>query len=95
MKMILAAVALTIATPVFAQTSAPADPHSNHAPAEQQGHAGHSGSPGTDHAGHEMQGECSCCAQMKAGSKKMECCDKSAGAAAEADTHAGHNTSGQ
>ena len=90
MKMILAAVALTIASPAVAQTSAPADPHANHAPAQQ----GQSGGSTSDHAGHDMQGEC-CCAKMKAEGKKMECCDKPAGAAAEADPHAGHNMSDQ
>ena len=85
MKMILAAVALAIASPAVAQTSAPADPHANHA-GHQQG--------STDHAGHDMQGEC-CCEKMKAEGKKMECCDKPAGAAAEAVPHAGHNMSGQ
>lgn len=94
MKMILAAVALAIASPAVAQTSAPADPHANHAPA-QQGQAGPSGGSTSDHAGHDMQGEGSCCAKMKAEGKKMECCDKPAGAAAEADPHAGHNMSGQ
>lgn len=94
MKMILAAIALTIASPAVAQTSAPAGPHANHAPAQQQGQAGQSGSSSTDHAGHDMHGE-GCCAKMKAEGKKMECCDKPAGAAAEADPHAGHNMSGQ
>ena len=94
MKMILAAVALTIATPVVAQSSAPADAHANHAPAEQQGQAGHSGSAASGQAGHEMPGECPCCATMKAEGKKMECCDKPAGAS-EADPHAGHDASGQ
>ena len=94
MKMIFAAVALTIATPAVAQSSAPADAHANHAPAEQQGQAGHSGSAASGQAGHEMPGECPCCATMKAEGKKMECCDKPAGAS-EADPHAGPDTSGQ
>lgn len=94
MKMILAAVALTIATPVVAQSSAPADAHANHAPAKQQGQAGHSGSAASGQAGHEMPGECPCCAKMKAEGKKMECHDKPVGPS-EADPHAGHHTSGQ
>ena len=85
MKMILAAVALAIASPAVAQTPAAPNPHTNHA-GHQQG--------STDHAAHEMQGEC-CCEKMKAEGKKMECCDKPAGAAAQADPHAGHNMSGQ
>lgn len=85
MKMILAAVALAIASPAVAQTPAAPNPHANH--------AGHP-EGGADRAGHDMQGEC-CCEKMKAEGKKMECCDKPAGAAAQADPHAGHNMSGQ
>jgi hypothetical protein len=91
MKIILAAVALTIATPALAQTSAPADSHANHAPAEPMGQAGHAGGAGSEHEGHDMQSECSCCAKMKADGKEMECCDKAAGEAGDADPHAGHN----
>jgi len=93
MKMILAAVALAIASPAMAQTSAPADPHANHAPAEQQGHAGHAGG-GTEHEGHAMDGDC-CCGKMEADAKTMACCDDPAEAAGQADPHAGHGTSGQ
>lgn len=104
MKMLLAAIALTIASPALAQTAA-ADPHAGHS-----GHAGHTGhampaapasgqTPAADpHAGHDMSGDCckkaadgkmACCDKAKADGKKMECCDK----AASKDAHAGHDMS--
>jgi hypothetical protein len=92
MKMILAAVALTIATPALAQGSASADPHADHAPAQQPGNAEGSRE---GHEEHDAEGECACCAKMKAAGKEMECCDTAEGASSEADPHAGHNMSDQ
>ena len=106
MKMLLAAVAMMIASPALAQT-APADAHAGHAAHAAQaapgGHAGHT-APATDpHAGHDMSGgmmDCckkgadgtmACCAKMKAEGKKMACCDKPAASASSgADPNAGH-----
>lgn len=96
MKILLAAIALTIAVPAAAQTTQPAaDPHAGHTmPA---GHGQHDGE-----AGHE--GHMKCCAGMKDG-KKMECCDKAKADGTKmdccekhaktgaADPHAGHDMS--
>lgn len=105
MKMLFAAIALTIASPALAQTTAPADAHAGHGAANHAQHGAPAAPSNDPHAGHEMPGGCcdkmadgkamACCEKMKAEGKKMECCDKPAGAAAEADPHAGHNMSGQ
>jgi len=94
MKMVFAALAFAIASPVVAQDTA-TDPHASHAPAKEHG-LGQAGSSVDEHAGHDMQGEC-CCEQMKAAGAAMDCCDKPAAAAgpAEADPHAGHTMGGQ
>lgn len=104
MKMLFAAIALTIASPALAQ--APADAHAGHdAEAHQTGHAGHTTPSNDPHAGHEMGGGCCdkakpdgkmmpCCEKMKAAGRKMDCCDKQAKAkASTADPHAGHDMS--
>ena len=98
MKILLAAIALTIAVPAAAQTAQPAaDPHAGHTmPADHSQHGDKSG-----HEGHE-----NCCEQMKADGKKMECCDeakaeggkmncceKHAAKKGAADAHAGHDMS--
>jgi hypothetical protein len=91
MKMFIAALALGIASPSFAQ-AAPADPHAGHAaPAS----GGTNSSAPADHADHHKSGDCcdkkadgkmACCEKMKAADKKMDCCDKADGA------HAAHKT---
>ena len=85
MKFIIAAVALTIASPAFAQ---PADPHSGHG-------AGH----GTGHEQHQKHEDCcakdskgarkACCDEAKDG-KTMDCCKKHQ---SDASGHAGHDMS--
>lgn len=87
MKMLLTAIALTIATPAVAQT---ADP----------GHAGHQAKPAAKDAGkgsnakhpagcHMMNGKMMA---MKGG-KMVPCPDKKAKAKPSADPHAGHDMS--
>lgn len=91
MKMLIAAIAMLIASPALAQT-APANNHADHAghsAASGHAHTGHSDAPVSDpHAGHDMAGgkmDCcekaadgtmACCAKMKAEGKAMPCCDK-------------------
>lgn len=98
MKMLLAAIVMTIASPAFAQTEAPADAHAQHSP--QQGIGGHS--QHTGHEGHDMAGSCcekdaegkmACCEKMKANGEEMNCCEKSAADTPAADPHTGHGTS--
>ena len=99
MKILFAAIALTIAIPAAAQTAQPAvDPHAGHTmPADHS-------QPG-DKGGNEDHKNC--CDQMKADGKKMECCDeakakgskmaccdkKAAESGSTADPHAGHDMS--
>jgi hypothetical protein len=93
MKMLLAAVALVIASPVVAaQTAAPETHHGHGAHAahgaqhqDHSGHAGH-GPAGDEHAQHKMDGKC--CDEMADG-KKMDCCEKMKGKANDGE-HAGH-----
>lgn len=92
MKMILSAMALAIAAPAMAQSTAPSNPHAGH-PAPS---AAATDSAANPHAGHmmtmdpkKMQEHC---AQMKAAGHKMGGCDKmGAGSAPAADPHAGHD----
>lgn len=108
MKMMLAAIAMTIASPAVAQTAAPADAHAQHAQhaqhASQTGAADHAAhmEHANGHEGHDMAGGCcekdadarmACCEKMKAEGKKMACCDKAAADAPAADPHAGHDMS--
>ena len=101
MKMMLAAIAMMIASPAFAQTAAPSDAHAQHAPqtgaSDHAAHMDHA----NGHEGHDMAGGCcekdadgkmACCEKMKAEGKKMACCEKAADAPA-ADPHAGHDMS--
>lgn len=69
MKILLTAIALTIAAPAFAQGAAPA-PHSHDAPAKQAPTT----APSADkaHDAHKMD----CCEKMKADGKMMDCCEK-------------------
>lgn len=93
MRMMLAAIAMTVASPALAQNAAPADAHAQHGTAA---HAQHTG-----HAGHDMGGCCekdakgkmACCEKMKANGKEMTCCEKPAAQAPAADPHAGHDMS--
>lgn len=97
-KMLLTAIALTIAAPAAAQTAAPADAHAgNHGQA-----ASSQARPATDpHAGHDMGGMMDAeamrahCEKMKAEGMKMDGCDMPAGSKAEANPHAGHKMSPQ
>ena len=84
MKMFLAAVALTIAVPAFAQTAAPA-------PMQQHGH--HAAPADHDAGKDKAQGtKMDCHEHMKAEGKKMECCEKHDRKGA-ADAHDGHAVS--
>src|SRR3546814_835535 len=94
MKMLLTAIALTIATPALAQTANPANAHAGHG---QMSTA--QAKPSTDpHAGHNMGGMMNAeamkahCEKMKAEGKAMEGCNMQ-GSKAKADPHAGHNMS--
>ena len=80
MKMLIAAIALTIASPAFAQT---ADPHAGHGKAHEQ----HKDCCPKKADGTRQD----CCAKMKDG-KKMACCDKPAKQTG-GDPHAGHDMS--
>ena len=91
MKMLIAAIALAIASPAFAQ-SAPMADHAEHSAQEAtpgQADAGHHPETASDpHAGHDMSAgkmDCcenaredgmACCAKMKAEGKAMPCCDE-------------------
>ena len=96
MKMILTAIALTIATPALAQTAAPAHAHAGHhaqaGPAKAQPPAG-------PHAEHKMGGMMSAeamkahCDKMKAEGQKMDGCAMHGAAKAQGDPHAGHDMS--
>lgn len=77
LKMLLGAAALTIATPVFAQSTPAADPHAGHSSTTQP--ATPQAQP-SDHAGHEKMDCCKKCGG-KDGKAKMDCCDKPKGAA--------------
>ena len=102
MKMLIAAIAMLIASPALAQI-APAVNHTDHAEhaASGQAHTGHSDAPVSDpHAGHDMAGskmDCckkapdgtmACCAKMKAQGKAMPCCDKAEAEGKAAGTEA-------
>jgi Spy/CpxP family protein refolding chaperone len=92
MKILLTAIALTIAAPAAAQTAQPAaNPHAGHAmPADHGQHKGnHSQHDGE--AGHEAHKKH--CEQMKADGKKMDCCEKHAEKSGATDPHAGHDMS--
>lgn len=103
MKFLLSAIALTIAVPAAAQTTAPAaDPHAGHSmPADHSQHQGQQ----KGSAGHDDHADCcehksadgkkmGCCDKAKAEAGKMECCDKMA-KKGSADAHAGHDMSKQ
>lgn len=89
MKLMIAAITMLVATPVLAQTAAPADVHTPHA--NQAGKASHD-----RHERHDMAR--GCCAKDADG--KMACCDKvktegkamSPSEASAADPHTGHGT---
>ena len=77
MKILLGAIALTLAAPVAAQTAPATDPHAGHAQHQP------SGAP----AEHKM--DCDCCDKAKEGGK--DCCDKHAKEhAAEQGSHSAH-----
>ena len=102
MKLFCAAVALTLASPAFAQ----ADPHAGHSPAAHQaaqqaqgGHDAHAGHKGAEHKGHGGHKDCCkdgeakmpCCEKARAAGKKMPCCEKhEAKDAKPAQDHSGH-----
>ena len=85
MKMILGAVALTLAAPAFAQAGPATDPHAGHAQQQDMDHSQHSG------AKHDCK---ECCEKMKGKDGKMDCMDdeagKTAAPTAPAQTHSGH-----
>lgn len=97
MKMLLTALALTIASPVAAQTAHSG--HSAHAARQDSSHAAQHAAPSGDpHAQHKTDGKCcdkmadgkmmGCCEKMKAEGKKP-CCDHKQGKS-EAAEHKGH-----
>lgn len=89
MKMMLAAIAMTIASPAFAQAAAPTDAHAQHSPqTDTADHAAHTGQA-DGHEGHDMTG--GCCEKDADG--KMACCEKAAADAPAADPHADHDMS--
>lgn len=86
MKILLAAIAMTIAVPAAAQTAQPAaDPHAGHTMPATQGQA-------VDPAAHKEH--MNCCEKMKAEGKAMDCCAEKTDAAGAADAHAGHDMGG-
>ena len=96
MKMLLTAIALTIAAPALAQTAAPVDAHAGHNAQTASSPA----KPATDpHAGHDMGGMMDVeamkahCEKMKAEGMTMDGCDMHAGSKSKADPHAGHDMS--
>jgi len=103
MKMMLAAIAMTIASPAFAQqTAAPSDApvqqSTQAGAADQSAHEGHA----DGHEGHDMTGGCcekgadgkmACCDMMKAEGKEMACCEEAPAQTPAADPHAGHDMS--
>lgn len=95
MKMMLAVIAMAIASPAIAQTAPPADAHAGHsapagkaAPAPQTNPAG---GHAAGHEGHDMTDDC--CEKAKAKGKKMPCCEKTPAETPAADPHAGHDMS--
>ena len=95
MKMLLTAIALTIATPALAQTANPATAHAGHGQTSAA-----KAKPSTDpHAGHNMGGMMNAqammahCEKMKAEGKTMDGCDMQGGSKAKANPHAGHEMS--
>lgn len=95
MKFLMTAIAMTIASPVVAQTSTPADPHAGHSQPATKGQVP------DPHAGHDMKAMGKMgpeamkahCAKMKAEGKKMDGCPMMQGKAKTADPHAGHDMS--
>lgn len=85
MKMMLVAIAMTIASPAFAQAAAPTDAHAQHS--SHVGTADHS--MHAEHGGHDRAG--GCCEKYADG--KMACCEKSDAETPAADPHAGHDMS--
>lgn len=96
MKMILTAVALTIAAPALAQAAAPANAHAGH---QAQAGTAKAQSSADPHAGHKMSGMMSTeamkahCEKLKAEGKKMDGCAMHGASKAQADPHAGHDMS--
>lgn len=94
MKMLLSAIALTIASPVLAQTTTPTDPHAGHNAQAKAPEAGPSANP---HAGHDMTGMKdgramkAHCEKMKAEGKAMKGCEMHSKPDPKAHPHADHN----
>lgn len=93
MRMLLTAIALTVAAPALAQTAAPADSHAEHSAPAGSAPTATSANP---HADHDMGGMMDAqamkahCDKMKAEGKTMDGCDMHKGSATNADPHAGH-----
>jgi hypothetical protein len=85
MKMLIAAVALTIASPAFAQT---ADPHAGHGTGHGSSHEQHKSCCEQKDADGTRK---DCCEKMADG-KAMDCCAKHAKKTG-GDAHAGHDMS--
>lgn len=85
MKILMAAIALTIASPAFAQT---ADPHAGHGGGHEKGHEQHKSCCERKDADGTRK---DCCEKMTDG-KAMDCCAKHA-AKSGGDAHAGHDMS--
>lgn len=86
MKMLLTALALTIASPALAQAT-PANTHADHGSMDHSKHGDHEMDGGCCEKG--ADGKMACCEKMKAAGKKMACCEETAKKAA--DAHAGHS----
>jgi hypothetical protein len=72
MKILMAAIALVIASPAVAQPAPAAQPdHGRHRQGHPQGHAQHGQQP-AQHQGHAGQGDC--CADRN-GNGRMDCCE--------------------
>ena len=102
MKMLLTAIALTIASPAIAQTAAPADAHAGHHGQAKPAEAQPSKNPHADHQmGMMHMGMMSVnamkahCEKMKAQGMTMDGCNMHAGSKAKAGPHADHDMSPQ
>lgn len=95
MKIFLAAIALTIASPALAQTAAPANPHAGHQDRSAPTTAQPLSNPDSGHDMGKMSAEAMMahCEEMKARGKTMEGCDMQAGTKPGSDPHAGHKMS--
>jgi len=87
MKIIIAAIAFTIAVPATAQTApAPQQDHSQH---QQHGQQDHDHSQHGEHQQGQHEEHGGCCADRN-GNGRMDCCEGQAGRPAAPSGHQGH-----